>query len=123
VYFYPNQKTKTYEIQNTKECFILVTRPNSPYPLEWSPAAFTVTFKLETDPELLSTKASKALHTYGHQLVVGNILSTRRSSVIFYTKTGEGVEHAEHSTSNPDTQELEEIIVRELLMQYRNFAK
>ena len=48
---------------------------------EWAPEAFVVSFKLETDPELLLAKARGALSKYGHQLVVGNILNTRKRTV------------------------------------------
>ena len=35
----------------------------------WCPAAFVVSFKLETDPAILLTKARKALAKYRHTLV------------------------------------------------------
>ena len=38
---------------------------------------------METDPELLIPKSKKALETYGHQVVIGNILSTRKQRVVF----------------------------------------
>ena len=41
----------------------------------------TVSFKLETDPNLLLDKAKKALETYGHAMVVANLLSDRKRTV------------------------------------------
>ena len=38
----------------------------------WVPKAYTISFKLETDPELLETKAKKALKNYNHQKVLLN---------------------------------------------------
>ncbi|KAJ8609945.1 hypothetical protein MRB53_038883 [Persea americana] len=42
-----------------------------------------VSFKLETDPSLLSTKAHYALKKYAHHLVIGNLLNTRKWEVLF----------------------------------------
>ena len=43
----------------------------------WAPNAMIVSFKLETDPSLLISKAKKALERYSHHLVIGNLLLTR----------------------------------------------
>lgn len=48
-----------------------------------------VSFKLETDPSLLVTKAEQALHKYGHDLVIGNLLTTRKWEVVFVSNAGE----------------------------------
>ncbi|KAF2220224.1 DNA/pantothenate metabolism flavo protein [Elsinoe ampelina] len=62
---------------------------------DWSPRGMIVSFKLETDPGILVTKAKWALGKYGHHLVVGNLLSTRKWEVVFVSKArgeeGEGV--------------------------------
>ena len=52
----------------------------------WASNCFVVSFKLETDPEILISKSRSALETYGHNLVIGNILSTRKRKVILVTK-------------------------------------
>lgn len=39
--------------------------------------------QLETDDALLVPKCRGALERYGHQLVIGNILMTRKETVIF----------------------------------------
>jgi len=49
----------------------------------WAPEAMIVSFKLETDPKLLVTKARKALEKYAHHLVIGNLLTTRKWEVVF----------------------------------------
>eukprot|EP00920_Eleutheroschizon_duboscqi_P012868 GHVT01030521.1.p1 GENE.GHVT01030521.1~~GHVT01030521.1.p1 ORF type:complete len:403 (+),score=48.53 GHVT01030521.1:2392-3600(+) len=48
------------------------------------PEAFIVSFKLETDGELLRMKATQAMAAYGLDAVVGNTLSTRHSTVCVY---------------------------------------
>ena len=47
----------------------------------WCPDAFVVTFKLETDPELLHGKAAASLRTYGAHCVVANEMRKRRDVV------------------------------------------
>lgn len=41
--------------------------------------------QLETDPSILIPKARAALTRYGHQIVVGNLLETRKHEVVFVT--------------------------------------
>ncbi|MCJ1308200.1 hypothetical protein MMC25_001853 [Agyrium rufum] len=52
---------------------------------EWAPQAVIVSFKLETDPDLLVSKAQKALQRYSHHLVIANLLSTRTKEVVLVT--------------------------------------
>lgn len=40
----------------------------------WSPQGMIVSFKLETDPEILVLKAKYSLDRYQHHLVIGNLL-------------------------------------------------
>ncbi|KAI9675073.1 MAG: hypothetical protein M1817_001480 [Caeruleum heppii] len=49
----------------------------------WAPECMIVSFKLETDPSLLISKARYALERYSHHLVIGNLLSTRKYEVVF----------------------------------------
>lgn len=49
----------------------------------WAPEGMIVSFKLETDPSLLVTKAKYALKKYQHHLVIGNLLTTRKWEVVF----------------------------------------
>ena len=51
----------------------------------WAPEGMIVSFKLETDPPLLVSKAQQALTRYSHHLVIGNLLSTRKFEVVFIT--------------------------------------
>lgn len=51
----------------------------------WAPNAMIVSFKLETDESLLLFKARQALERYSHQLVIGNLLQTRKQKVVFVT--------------------------------------
>ncbi|MCJ1473495.1 hypothetical protein MMC13_002146 [Lambiella insularis] len=49
----------------------------------WAPDGMIISFKLETDPSLLVSKAQAALHRYSHHLVIGNLLSSRKWEVVF----------------------------------------
>lgn len=52
---------------------------------DWSPGCYIVSFKLETDPTILVHKAKYSLDRYQHNLVIGNLLSTRKWEVVFVT--------------------------------------
>lgn len=41
---------------------------------EWALDGFIVSFKLETDKDLIEKKSLKALERYGHHVVVANML-------------------------------------------------
>ncbi|KAJ7526821.1 hypothetical protein O6H91_16G024300 [Diphasiastrum complanatum] len=55
----------------------------------WSPLAFCVSFKLETDKDILLKKARSAREKYGMHAVVANELLTRKERVIVVTDDGE----------------------------------
>lgn len=53
----------------------------------WAPHdSMVVSFKLETDPDLLLAKSEQALQRYSHHLVVGNLLSSRKWEVVFVSR-------------------------------------
>ncbi|NXX81320.1 PPCS ligase, partial [Urocolius indicus] len=64
----------------------MVPKMLSPLVKEWAPDAFVISFKLETDPLILMEKSRQALEKYRHQVVVANVLESRRTSVIIVTK-------------------------------------
>ena len=52
-----------------------------PLAQQWKGKSALVSFKLETDSKILVAKARKALDKYGHKLVIGNLLDTRKREV------------------------------------------
>jgi len=73
------------KIQSSSEEFSLTLQP-VPKVLgelrsQWAPDAFVVSFKLETDPSLLHSKAEKAARKYGVHMVVANLLHNRHKEV------------------------------------------
>ena len=81
----------------------------------WCPEAFTVTFKLETNAAVLESRAREALQKYGHQLVVANLLQTRRDAVTMVTAV-QAV-----TVTRVGEEELEGKIVDELVKRHREF--
>ncbi|XP_015948419.1 phosphopantothenate--cysteine ligase 2 isoform X1 [Arachis duranensis] len=52
---------------------------------DWAPLAFCISFKLETDSNILLNKARGALEKYNMHAVVANELSTRKEQVVVVT--------------------------------------
>ncbi|OQR93314.1 hypothetical protein ACHHYP_02661 [Achlya hypogyna] len=67
---------------------------------EWSPEAFYVSFKLETDVTILRQKALSSISNYGMHLVVANELKTRFHQV--WLITGDGDTVLEKPEDDPD---------------------
>ncbi|KAM3620722.1 uncharacterized protein V6R79_001121 [Siganus canaliculatus] len=63
----------------------MVPKMLSPLVKDWAPQAFVISFKLETDTTILLDKARRALDTYRHQVVVANVLDSRRGYVVVVT--------------------------------------
>ncbi|PHU20261.1 Phosphopantothenate--cysteine ligase 2 [Capsicum chinense] len=53
---------------------------------EWAPMAFHISFKLETDTDILLAKADMALKKYKMHMVIANELLTRKEQVIVATE-------------------------------------
>lgn len=83
----------------------------------WNPVAYVVSFKLETDDNILLEKARRALANYKHKLVIGNELHSRKHRVVFVTSE-------DHEVINLTPQqmaagvEIEQIIVEKLLQRH-----
>ena len=98
----------------------LVPKMLKPLVKHWVPQAFIVSFKLETDPDLLVSKAERALETYGHNLVIGNILETRKHRVVLISGKGKAEEIV--IDERDQSVEIEELIVEELNKRHRGFV-
>ncbi|XP_072283290.1 phosphopantothenate--cysteine ligase [Pyxicephalus adspersus] len=98
----------------------MVPKMLSPLVKDWAPKAFVISFKLETDPQILIERARKALATYHHQVVVANVLDTRRSYVMVVTNT----EEAKLSVSDEEESlgvEIEDKIISDLTSRHTHF--
>ncbi|KAL2634562.1 hypothetical protein R1flu_006041 [Riccia fluitans] len=68
----------------------------------WAPNAFCVSFKLETDVEILLKKAHAALIKNDMHAVVANELATRKQKVVIVTRAGET--HVERTDVHQDVE-------------------
>ncbi|XP_064396944.1 uncharacterized protein LOC135343852 [Halichondria panicea] len=93
---------------------------------KWVPKAFVVTFKLETEEPLLIPHAKAALDKYHHQLVVANLLETRRTSVTLVCVENQETVTMKLSTATKVSgicavRELEDSIVSEIVQKHSFF--
>lgn len=79
----------------------------------WVPDAFVISFKLETDENILLNKSRIALKNYGHHLVIANILNTRRFKATI-------VEESSHEdiTMSAGDGDIEAIIVERVVKKH-----
>ncbi|KAI7867717.1 DNA/pantothenate metabolism flavoprotein [Spinellus fusiger] len=117
-FFIPSQKMTEHKIQSGEGALTLtldqVPKFLKPLVSHWAHKGLIVSFKLETDDQLLVPKARTALHRYGHQVVIGNILSTRKQTVTLITQNTQKV-----ICLSPEQQqkeiEIESVIIPELV--------
>ncbi|XP_071444595.1 phosphopantothenate--cysteine ligase [Hetaerina americana] len=86
-FYVPTDKMPTHKMQSNEGppsiSLQLVPKMLKPLVNIWVPNAYVVSFKLETDAELLIKKSREALNKYNHKLVIANILQTRKYKVMF----------------------------------------
>ncbi|KAF8624272.1 hypothetical protein AX15_005957 [Amanita polypyramis BW_CC] len=112
-FFLPRQKMSEHKIQSGKGNLSIemdqVPKILKPMVDEWTRDGFIVSFKLETDQNLIIPKSRAALERYGHQVVIGNDLYKRKVQVVLISrKNGQG-----NRTQNNDSEPVfEECLVR-----------
>lgn len=72
---------------------------------EWAPTAFCISFKLETDINILLDKAHMALNKYKMHMVVANELLTRKEKVTVVAISGETIVCRNDAVDNHDVEE------------------
>ena len=88
----------------------------------WAPGAFLVSFKLETDEQLLFRKACGALDKYGVHAVVANILDTRKETVMVVSKSADGTDfQAERIDKHPKNEYIEDQLVSVIVEKHAAF--
>lgn len=99
---------------------------------QWSNEGYIVSFKLETDSHLLIPKARASLERYGHQLVIGNELNSRKWKVVFVEsgrEEGQGEEwillgrNEEEAMKLEGEKEIEEEIIDRLEERHRRWIE
>ncbi len=100
----------------------MVPKMLQPLVTHWVPNAFVVSFKLETDRVLLIPKARQALERYQHELVIGNILETRKIEVVVVGRKEEMWLRLSEDEVRSGT-EIEEKIVDDLVKRHVLFKQ
>lgn len=83
---------------------------------QWAPLAFCISFKLETDSDILVQKADMALNKYKMNIVVANLLATYKEEVIIVTNG----ERTSIRRCNKD-EDLEEQIIKLLAQKHSKY--
>ncbi|KXN84402.1 Phosphopantothenate--cysteine ligase CAB2 [Leucoagaricus sp. SymC.cos] len=135
-FFLPRQKMSVHKIQSGKGSLSIemdqVPKILKPMVDEWTPDGYIVSFKLETDQELLIPKAQAALERYGHQVVIGNDLHRRKFEIVFVSrntdaKANQSLQYVENwlkidpALTHPGIEQIKEIeedIVSELVRRH-----
>ncbi|TKY74333.1 Phosphopantothenate--cysteine ligase 1 [Spatholobus suberectus] len=71
---------------------------------DWAPLAFCISFKLETDSDILLNKADAALEKYKMHAVVANELITRKEQVVVVTSAEKVTVQRDKSRSDNDVE-------------------
>ena len=85
---------------------------------EWNPKAFLISFKLETDKNILFQKANKAIIKTKSDLVIANLLQTRYN-VVYLVGQNEKVDTIEKK----EAEYIEKNIIKEIVRRHENLVK
>ncbi|GAA5905440.1 phosphopantothenate--cysteine ligase CAB2 [Sporobolomyces salmoneus] len=120
-FFIPHTRMSEHKIQSGKGSLVIemdqVPKVLKTMVDEWSNDGFIISFKLETDRNLIIPKARAALERYGHQIVIGNSLVERKHEVVFVEPHGEEwlrIREGEKGAGG-QVKEIEEDIIRKLV--------
>jgi len=89
-FYVPEQEMATDKIQSRAHDGLTVQLKNTPKLLgatkEWAPEALLVSFKLETNPNILTAKAAGSIVKYGVDAVCSNMLQSHRDLVTIISR-------------------------------------
>ena len=85
---------------------------------EWNPNSFLISFKLETDKDILFQKANKAIIKTKSDLIVANLLQTRYK-VVYFISPNEKVD----IIGQKGEDNIEKEIVNEIVKRHELFLK
>lgn len=121
-FYIPPSNLSTHKINSTEPLKLtlqLVPKFLHPLVKYWVPDAYVVSFKLETEPEMLIIKSRRALDCYGHKLVIANELKTRTERVLLVDQNE--VKEINLKDQIPPVKEIEFAIVDELVQRHNSF--
>lgn len=124
-FYVPSNELSVHKISSSGPPTIslrLVPKILAPLVSLWVPEAFVVSFKLETDENLLISKARTALNKYKHNLVIANMLQTRKQQVTIVSHEDTYVISLTNEQLNKG-EEIERSIVDVLVDRHRSFLQ
>lgn len=125
-FYLPKNEMPTHKIQSgyggLDLCLKPVPKLVGKLKNDWCPNAYIVTFKLETDPNLLKAKSQSSLDKYKHQVVIGNILENRKNNVSIIESNGTSTEiNLDDQKNATKHKEIEELIVEFLASRHSSY--
>lgn len=122
-FFLPQSRMPQHKIQSQAAGKLVIDLEQVPKFLRrlvdnWAPSALIVSFKLETDNLILIQKARGALERYQHQLVIGNLLQTRKSEVVFVHPDGSEKWVRLSDTQKKADMDIEGLIIPEVMREH-----
>ncbi|XP_006617469.1 phosphopantothenate--cysteine ligase [Apis dorsata] len=124
-FYIPSNELAVHKIPSTGPPTIslqLVPKILAPLVSLWVPEAFVVSFKLETEDNLLIPKARDALNKYKHNLVIANVLHTRKQKVIIVSQEDIYIISLTNEQLNKG-EEIEQLIVNNLIEKHQIFIQ
>lgn len=118
-YYIPMDELTEHKIPSGQEELIIRLKP-VPKLLgsikgQYSPNAFVVSFKLETDEKILEEKCLHSAEKYQQDIIVGNLLQTRTNQVRIF----ERMDHRWTTIDRKENEEIERELIRFLVDRHR----
>jgi len=113
-FYVPEHKMATEKLQSRAHDGLILQLQNVPKLLgtvkTWAPLALLISFKLETNPNILLAKAAAAMEKYGVDLVCANLLHNYRDLVTL-VRRDPNMQHIEVSKAEIEGEEAEAVAV------------
>eukprot|EP00736_Rhodelphis_marinus_P007107 Rmarinus@m.6503 len=110
-YFIPHSHMVEHKIQSSTGPLMLqlenVPKVMGAIRRQWCPEAFIISFKLETDKEILTHKAATSMKRHRTNAVVANLLQTRKDEVHIFSPQESAPGYAKETILRPEGGEIE----------------
>lgn len=117
-----------HKIQSRDVTGLTIKFENTPKMLKplvarWNPRGFVVSFKLETDPQMLRDKAMASISSYHVHMVVGNMLQSHVKEVTLFLPDGTEIHHTNPPENDNIVDTLENDIIDSIITQHKLHMK
>lgn len=115
-FFIPWKEMFEHKIQSRDVNSLTLTFENTPKMLKplvlnWCPRGFVVSFKLETEAQMLREKSLASISSYHVHMVVGNMLQSHLKDVVLFLPDGSEIHH----TNSPDNDNIVETLENDIV--------